>query len=146
MTTIAVNKTQIACDLQATHPGGLKFKIATKIFEVYQPMIYPKRFMFGMAGNLRCFPDALEFFADPENNKPPKGGLEGVVLTEDKKIFMFERADNWILLTDNKYAIGSGMNYAIAAMEAGKEPIDAVKIASKFDPSTGLGFKKLEFK
>jgi hypothetical protein len=48
-------------------------------------------------------------------------------------------------LHNNATVLGC-VNYTIAAMEAGKEPIDAVKIASKFDPSTGLGFKKLEFK
>ena len=34
-------------------------------------------------------------------------------------------------------AIGSGAPYAIAAMACGKNAMDAVKIAKKFDPYTG---------
>lgn len=37
------------------------------------------------------------------------------------------------------YAIGSGARYAMAAMLAGKTPVDAVKIASKLDSGTGGG-------
>lgn len=146
MTTIAVNKTSIACDLQATHPGGLKFKVKTKIFEIFQPLIYEKKFAFGLAGNLENFPDIIAFFSDPENTKLPKKlSIEGVVVTENKKIFTFTNPANWFLVNENKYAIGSGMNYAMAAMEAGKDPIEACRIASKFDPSTGLGFKTFSF-
>jgi hypothetical protein len=146
MTTIAVNKSQIACDLQATHSGGLKFKIKTKIIPIEQPLVYPTKFYVGLCGNTDLFSDIISWFANPESYKRPPSGKGGdfIVLTADKKIFTFASPAQWLPIDQPFYAVGSGMNFAMAAMEAGKTPLQSVKIASKFDPLTGLGFKKVD--
>lgn len=147
MTTIAANKTQIACDLQATHSGGLKFKLKTKILEFYQPLIWPTPFYVGLCGDVDSFPDMIDYFSDPTARKPPKGGSgDFLILTDDKKIFTFKNPSKWIAVNQDFYAVGTGMNYAMSAMECGKTPLEAVKIASKFDLYTGMGFKHIDIK
>jgi hypothetical protein len=141
MTTIAVTRDQIAGDRQVTHSGGLKFKVTTKVHEFYQPLLWPKKFYVGMCGNVDEFPDILQFLYDPAAmKKAPKGnGGECVVLTEDRKIFTFKSPSKWIHVEQPFYAVGTGMNYAMSAMECGKTAIEAVKVASKFDLYTGMG-------
>lgn len=147
MTTIAANKDSIACDLQATHSGGYKFKLTTKIGKFYQPLIYPKPFYVGFSGSVDAIPDVTDFFVNMhEYKRPPKiQGVECLVLTEDRKLYTFVNPSKWLELKEGNYAVGSGAMFAMGAMESGKDPIEAVKIASKKDPMTGLGFKTYNF-
>lgn len=141
MTTIALNKNEIACDLQFTHPSGYKFKGTTKVHQIYNPAIYPKPFYVGFAGSVTAGQAGLNWLIDPVGKPPKSGGAEFVVLTQDKKMFTFTNPASWIAITDQHYSIGSGSQYAAGAMQAGKSPLEAVKIASKFDPNTGNGYK-----
>lgn len=109
--------------------------------------MWPTKFYVGLCGDVDVFPDIIEFLSDPTSRKAPKAvGGEFLVLTEDKKLFTFQNPTKWIMVNQPFYAVGSGMNYAMAAMECGKSPIEAVKIASKFDRSTGMGFKSFDIK
>ena len=94
-----------------------------------------------MAGNLETFPDVLDFFTDPSTyKKPPRlAGGEGLILTNDGKIWTFSNPTVWININQPFYAVGSGMLYAMGAMEQGATPVEAVKAAIKHDPSTGYG-------
>lgn len=143
MTTIAVNKTGMACDLQATHGESLKFKVVTKVFEITNSLYYSKPFLIGYAGNLESVPDVLEFLMDTSGSmKPPKvKDCVFVALTADKRIFTFCSPTNWIVIDGPHYSIGSGSRYAMGALEAGASPKDAVKAAMKCDPMSGLGSK-----
>lgn len=148
ITTVAANRDSIACDLQATHSGGFKFKLTTKVGKFFQPLIYPKPFYVGFSGNVDAIPDVTDFFVNMhEYKKPPKvSGIECLVLTEDRKLYTFVNPSKWLELKEGNYAVGSGAMFAMGAMESGKDPIDAVKIASKKDPMTGMGFKTYNFK
>lgn len=146
ITTIAANKDSIACDVQATHRGGYKFKLHTKIGQFYQPLIYPKPFYVGFSGGINSIPDITDFFNNIQDYKrAPKVDAECLVLTEDKKLYTFVDPSKWLALKENHYAVGSGAMFAMGAMEAGKSPIEAVKIAGKKDPNTGLGYKTYSF-
>lgn len=148
MTTVAANLDSIASDLQVTHPAGHKFKLDTKIISIHQPAFYPVPFHVGLCGNLEKFGELINFLQYPQDyKKPPKiKGMEALVLTEDKKLFTFYQPTNWVKVDQKYYAVGSGSSFAMAAMEAGKTPLQAVKIASKFDLYTGLGFKSINLK
>jgi len=141
MTTIALNKNEIACDLQFTHPSGYKFKGTTKVHQIFNPAVYPKPFYVGFAGSVTAGQAGLGWLVDPVGRPPKGGGAEFVVLTHDKKMFTFTNPANWIEITEPHYSIGSGSQYAAGAMQAGKSPLEAVKIAAKFDPNTGNGYK-----
>lgn len=148
MTTIAVSTKQIAGDRQATHGGGMKFKLKTKLHSFDSKMFYSKPFHVGLAGNLDSFSTILDFFQNPdEYKKPPKPkGVEGVVLTADGNIFTFVDPSIWLKIEQPYYAIGSGMNFAIASMMSGKTPMEAVKITATLDPMTGFGVTKIDLK
>jgi ATP-dependent protease HslVU (ClpYQ) peptidase subunit len=146
MTTIAVNKNEIACDMQATHRSGYKLKVQTKIHHYSNPLVYPKPFYIGFAGSLEDAHSVLEWFNSP-NDKPPKvRESEYIILTEDKKIYTFANPLRWIQISEPFYAIGSGGQFALGALHSGKSPKEAVLIASKCDPATGLGVKSFDFK
>ena len=136
-----MNRDEIASDLQFTHPSGYKFKGTTKVHQIYNPAIYPKPFYVGFAGSVTAGQAGLNWLIDPTSKPPKGGGAEFVVLTHDKKMFTFTNPSSWIAITDKHYSIGSGSQYAAGAMQAGKSPLEAVKIAAKFDPNTGNGYK-----
>jgi hypothetical protein len=146
MTTIAVTKNQIACDLQIYHASGYKFKTKTKIYEFQISAVYPKPFCIGYAGNVDGLVPVLDWLADPTTKPPRVSSSEFVVLTSDHKIFTFANPSQWFAVDQPFYAIGSGATFALGAMGSGATALDAVKAASKFDPMTGMGFKHIDYK
>lgn len=146
MTTIAANKFQIAADRQATHSGGLKFRLKNKIFSFESPLIYPVPFHVGLSGNIEDFSSIYEFFYDPTSVKkaPRMKAGEGLILSEDGKLWTFCTANNWLYVDQPFYAVGSGMNFAMGAMEAGATPYEAVKQTCKHDPNSGMGVTKID--
>lgn len=145
ITTIAVNKNEIACDQQVSHSSGYKLKIKSKIHYFYNTLIYPKPFYIGFAGSLDEAHSVLEWLNSP-TEKPPRTKMnEFIILTEDKKVFTFINPLRWIPIEEPFYAIGSGGQFALGALHAGSTPKEAVVIASKCDSGTGLGVKVFSF-
>lgn len=146
MTTIAATKSQIAADRQATHNGGLKFKMKTKLNSFDNKFFYKTPFHVGLAGNIDSFPDVLTFFLKPDQYKkaPKLKGGEGLILSDDGKIWTFSSPDTWFLVDQPYYSIGSGMNFAMGVLSTGASAYEAVKQASKLDPSTGMGITKID--
>lgn len=146
MTTIACNKFQIAADRQATHTGGLKFRLKSKLFSFDCPLIYPVPFHVGLCGNIDEFSIVYEFFSDPMSVKkaPKLKAGTGLILTDDGKIWTFCSANNWIAVDQPFYAVGSGMNFAMGAMAAGASPYEAIKQTCKHDPNSGMGVTKID--
>lgn len=65
--------------------------------------------------------------------------LESFILVKDGKIYEANLNDTSIEIVeiDNFYAIGSGCQFALAAMEYDKSPKEAVALASKYNLNTG---------
>lgn len=146
MTTIAVTRDQIACDLQITHPNGYKFKCKTKIFEYTLSAIYPEPFVLGYCGNPDSLVGVQEYLlAGGKVPKNPKNESEFVVLTQSGKIFNFYKADEWFEIDQDYYAIGSGGAYALGAMASGADARTAVLAAINQDPKSGFGVKSFSF-
>lgn len=55
------------------------------------------------------------------------------------EILRYERTPHPIRYPPQKFAMGSGRDFALAAMHCGKSAADAVEVASMFDPGTGFG-------
>lgn len=146
ITTIAVNKEEIACDQQATHGSGYKLKVSTKIHRFDNTAIYPKPFYIGFAGGLEQAHGVLEWFNNPTDKPPKTRDNEFVVLTSDKKIFTFVNPTKWLEIKEPFYSVGSGSKFALGALHAGKSPKESVAIACKCDPDTGMGVKSFTFK
>lgn len=146
MTTIATNRTQIAADRQVTHNGGLQFKVKSKLNSYENPIFYKYKFHVGLTGDTSEFSQVLDFFLDPTGYKkaPAMKKGEGLILTEDGKIWTFSNPTDWMLVDQPYYAVGSGMNFAMGALAQGASPYEAIKVASKLDPLTGMGVTKID--
>lgn len=146
MTTLAVNKDQIAADRMVNH-AGMQYRIDNKLFYFEQPDIHPVPFVVGISGQVDVIFQTLEYFADPEGWTPPKNmdKAEFLVLTAKKKIFLFNDPRKWHAILSPFYALGSGCHFAMGAMQCGKTPEEAVAIAAKLDKGTGNGVTVHEF-
>lgn len=148
MTTIAVDKQSMACDLQFTYGGHMKFKGLTKIIEVpkytAENIFKSSKAFVGFCGSVDEWPKAMDYLMYLQNyEKPVKiKELELLALTDNKDIYHATTLQNWMRIDHQYFSIGSGCHYASGALAAGKTPLEAVKIAAKFDPKTGMGFKQ----
>jgi hypothetical protein len=146
VTTIAVNKNAMACDLQFTHSGGIKFKGKTKIIElrpeVAKAIFDVKKAYIGFCGNADIWGEIVSWYSSPGDKLPKTKGIELLLLTDEHKIYHGTTLANWMEIPEPFFSIGSGMHLAIGAMADGASPKEAVKIASKHDPNTGMGVKE----
>ena len=113
MTTIAVNKEEMAGDLQFTNTNtGTKWKGKTKIykFNAHPSTFADCDFIVGFAGTASDIITVAEFFSMPDAFKnPPKiRSISGLVLTADKDIFIFDDYTKWLVVNEPFAAIGSG--------------------------------------
>jgi ATP-dependent protease HslVU (ClpYQ) peptidase subunit len=147
MTTIAVNHSSIACDLQMTYGGGIKMKTASKILElnpdVAKHLFNSDKAFVGFSGNASTWGAAVAWFIDP-SVKPPnlRGGVEMIALTSNKDILHSTTLTTWLPIKEKHTSIGSGMPFALSALELGKTPKEAVLFASKRDIYSGMGVKE----
>lgn len=149
MTTIAANRESIACDLMVTSTAGYKFKSTSKIVKIAANPKLPfnEDFYVGYAGTIMEVTKMVEYLKNPDTKRPKKVGGSLLILSQSGGIYIVEDPDpaTWIKVTSGYAAIGSGMNYAMGALQSGKNPLEAVKIAGKLDPATGLGYKNYSF-
>jgi hypothetical protein len=148
MTTIAasVKTGTIAGDRQYTYSGTTKFLGAPKVIAISDKlsaeMFGVPRTLIGFAGNADVWGQVVTFFADPTRKLPKLRNIEFLMLNKNG-IYHATTMENWTLLNEKHFAIGSGMNFAMASMESGKTPKEACKVASKYDVMTGLGYTEL---
>jgi ATP-dependent protease HslVU (ClpYQ) peptidase subunit len=128
-----------------THHSGYKLRIATKVHLFNNKLIYPTPFYLGFAGSVDDAHSILEWFMEPDNKPPRVKASEYIILSADKKIFTFTNPHRWIEIGEQYYSIGSGAQYALGALAAGKSPKEAVEISAKCDPHTGMGVKTFTF-
>lgn len=145
MTTIACNKEAIYGDRQYTnHVTGLKWRGGGKVFRFKaHPRVCDQDFIVGFAGIASEIIDVVNYFEHAEmfDRLPRVRNLAGIVLCADGDIFKFDDYTRWMRVKQPFIAIGSGAQYAMAAMDCGKSPEEAVRIAAKHDAWTGMGIK-----
>lgn len=95
----------------------------------------------GFAGNADIWGNVVAWIYSPETKPPKCRDIEFLALTE-QGIYHGTNLSNWMKIEEPYFAIGSGMHFAIAAMASGKSPIDACRVAGKYDRGTGLGYKE----
>lgn len=148
MTTIAATRTEIACDLQFT--GDYKMRGKTKIYDVTAE-VCQKLFgsdnatWVGFAGKAYKIAEAVEYLASDASEKVPRLELQCLALTSDQRILCSDNFAHWYESGQDFLAIGSGAAFAMVALGDGKTPLEACKVASKFDPNTGMGYKNYKF-
>lgn len=150
MTTIAASlRTHtIVCDRQFSHSNGLKFKGATKCYEinkeVAKELFGVEEAVIGACGDADGISSAWGWLSTG-GKLPNIKGTEFLMLTKDK-LLTSRNLKDWLVVDQPDYAIGSGCHIALGAMAAGKTPKEAVVLASKHDPFTGHGTKEYTVK
>jgi hypothetical protein len=69
------------------------------------------------------------------------GGL--LVVWNDRSIWKYERTPYPVIFPPQQFAIGSGRDFALAAMHCGKTAREAVQVACEFDSGCGNGIDVL---
>lgn len=133
-TTIVWDGEKFACDSQVTtldkegHPA--------RAYVGYPKIKYlqDKNLLIGFAGSLKDIDQALRVF-EGKDDKPFKGRFQAIMIDGAGGVSLYiGNTDSPIKFKEKtQIAIGSGAPYATAALACGKDAVDAVKIASKFD-------------
>lgn len=133
MTTIAYKDNVIAADKQLTFNNNWSCATTTKIAK-------RGKLLAGAAGSTAQCQLFLKWFLDGcKGSQPEKLGddfkMEAFIVLPDNRIAFFD-AESVFECEADFFAIGSGEQFAIGAMEAGANAIGAIYIASKFDLGT----------
>lgn len=136
MTTIIATRKAMVADLQVTK-GTYKYKTVPKIISVNGELV-------GLAGDLDEVVACRRWYAEGKTGEWPK--VENImgILVNKKGIFEFYSNGELIPVVGNHFAIGSGAEMVLGALEAGADLKTAMKVALKHDAGTGFGMTYLE--
>lgn len=147
MTTIAWDGKTLAADRRATY-GNLKASV-TKIFrlEASGPTrcwSFEDVMLFAWSGSFQDGLAIREYMEGNQHCGVPKPELKedsgsGLIITYDRRLFRLENRLVRIPIREEFTAVGSGRDFAIAAMACGKGAAEAVELAARFDAWTGDG-------
>lgn len=98
--------------------------------------------LYGCAGDCN---DAVAFkeWVMGRGGEPTIKSLSVLAIDDQKRIWLANDSLVWIPIEKPVFAIGSGQDFAIGAMVAGKNAAEAVGIASEWDVHTGMGVDTL---
>lgn len=138
MTTLAFDGTTLAGDRRLT--GHFIMTSAAKIMRT------PDHRLIGCAGGVTECRMMMEWLMKPKRNLDTlpdfqcdeDTSVQAIEIMQDGTIRAYEQG-GWFVVEGQNYAIGSGCQFAMAAMYCGKSADDAVRVASQFDPITGGG-------
>ena len=142
MTCIVWDGYTLAADKRSTI-GGL-YRVTTKIHRVGSALV-------GYAGHGAQCSEMLAWArggfrkaAFPESQRDTDASIVLLVIRPGGVIQAYEHTPHAIEYEDKQFAVGSGRDFALAAMRLGKNARDAVLLAAEFDPGTGNGVDTLE--
>lgn len=141
MTVIAWDGKTLAGD-KRTNFGGLHGQ-TTKVHRIGACLV-------GCAGNAAHIAELLEWVragripADlPKAQSDPKECVTMLLIEPDGSVAHYESSPYPIRLANRQWAIGSGRDFALAAMHLGKSAAEAVEVANALDCSCGNGVDTL---
>lgn len=141
MSVIAWDGTTLAADKRYVSVG--LHRRGTKIFRVGRELL-------GFSGNGAEGHDMLQwalggFKPDqfPINQRDEKLWAPTMVISPSGQIRIYERSPYPWVVENKHHAIGSGRDYALAAMHLGRTSAQAVEIASMFEVGCGDGVDEL---
>lgn len=143
MTCIAANLKEMAGD-SLVSVGSIAYH-TDKIFHIRDSLV-------GVAGDAALTTKFLAWFrkecpADEIGMTFEEGKEFAALVVNARGLFYYADCAEPDKLHDKHFAIGAGSDFALAAMDAGKSPGDAVRVACKRSPTTcGLPVKVLSLK
>ena len=134
MTTVATDGVTMACDGLSTFHGAIIRRNSNKISRLKDGSL------FAAAGDSQEG-QAVEAWLNNGAVKeewPPVDDVDVMVLRPDGTVITYDKwSKGFGDEVELPFAIGSGYQYAIAAMDLGASPERAVQAAMKRDPNTG---------
>lgn len=144
MTVIAFDGHVLAGDRKATFGGTPN--ASRKVHRVVKDGTVG---LFGFSGSGSFCRAYLHYLRTDERWTEPRGEYTWTVLCVGADGMVWQRTDNacgWEPVGRRQWAIGSGADYALGAMAAGKTAREAVLIAARLDNSCGLGVDVVRFR
>ncbi len=143
MTTIATKNGTMAADSQVTSEAGYRIANVNKIYK------NKAGFLLGMAGDPTHMREVREWFyqgvdSDLPENAQNQEGIQVLVVSPDKEIFMHFGGPRLIKVDEEFAAIGSGDIPARVAMDLGLSAGAAVEVAARYDVCSGGKIHLLE--
>lgn len=141
MTCIAWDGKTLAADKRATYQGLTR--TVTKIFRHGNALL-------AIAGDGGMGMEMVNWIRGGGvlSSYPPTQREEKTMvyfaMIEDGRVWMYERTPHPLILEDRQFAMGSGRDFALAAMHLGKSAREAVEIACLFEQNCGNGVDVLE--
>lgn len=142
MTVIAWDGKTLAADKRAAS-NGLAYSV-TKIFRTAKGLLGIHGIM-GTGLLIRDYVNGVSSTYPVELQKADDTYCYALLITPERKIFIYERSEIPALVESAFHACGSGRDYAMAAMCLGKSAKEAVEIACRFDINCGNGIDTLTF-
>lgn len=143
MTCIIWDGKTLAADKQATN-AGLKRRV-TKLRKI-------RGHLCAVSGDFDYAQEVFQWFeagADPATYpacQKTESWVSFLVITPERRILKYERSPYPADFTeDGAYAMGSGRDFAIAAVHLGFDAAKGVEVASFFESGCGLGCDTLSF-
>lgn len=135
MTTIIATPDALYTDSLCTYTVSFRVRKAVRIGDS----------LYGAAGDdLDSFIKVMEWLRGEEPRpKLPSDEMFDMIEVSQAGIFTWSRQLRRVKVRERYYAIGSGAQYAIGAMDTGATPEKALKVAAKRDGATGLPIFKL---
>jgi 20S proteasome alpha/beta subunit len=137
MTVIVWDGRTLAADKRASCNGIVR--TTTKIFRVRDMLV-------GLAGDADYSRAMLQWVIAgmnedrfPEHQKTSADYVSVLVITKSREILKFERTPYPIVFEDKVFAMGSGRDFALAALHLGCDARRAVEVACALDVSCGNG-------
>ena len=135
MTTIACTQGVMAADSYASDSDGVCSVV--KIWKVPDGVI-------GITGVMATGYQFFKWLSDCRRGDPPDMTGTTALLITGTQIWCYDETTDPYPIDDPYAAIGSGSMAALACMQLGHGPKEAVRIAAKIDPYTGGKIRVLE--
>lgn len=143
VTCIAWDGKRLAGDRMVTSNGNAPFP-TRKVFRV--KTTDGRRMLIGLAGDTYDCTAFLRWVKNPEKDKQPTAtGFSALVIDEKRRIWMIQEKLIYVQLHKRYHALGSGWQYALAAMECGRSSAQAVRVAARLDREVGMGVDVVRF-
>lgn len=143
MTVIAWDGGTLAGDKRACCAGQMM--TVTKVFRV--PVVSGSALV-GVAGHgdkIGEFVDWVRRGMDVATYPKNEDAFTALVIMPDGEIRQYERTPYPIVVEELSHTIGSGRDFALAAMALGKSAKEAVEFTARFDENCGNGVDALPF-
>lgn len=141
MSVIVWDGKTLAADRRG-NSGGLIFSI-TKIKKIRGHLVGVCSDASAGSALMHWFESGADAKDWPDCQKDKDRWSHLLVICPEKRIICYEQDPYYFEIEQDKYALGSGRDFAIAAMDMGMDAKQAVLLASKFSSGCGNGVDEL---